>query len=446
MKNFRLNIIIRLIVLCVTVFGLFYVYFNTELTATLGIIFILIIIQIASLVAYVDFTNKELSRFLLSIKYSDFSQTFTTKGMGSSFEQLEYAFNQVMEKFKVTRSEKEESLRYLQTIMQHIDVGLISYDTSGKVEVINNAAKKLLGISYLTNMNDLNRISANLSQTLLKLKSGEKTTIKIVDNEELIQLIISATEFRMRGKDYTLISIQNIQTELEEKEMEAWQKLIRVLTHEIMNSVTPISSLAGTVHGMLAASNGDDGNVDKESIDDIRMAVNTIQKRSDGLIHFVNNYRNLTRIPKPNFAIFPVKDLFSGIRKLMEPNLAGTGIKFDMDVIPQTLEVTADYEMIEQVLLNILNNAVHALANTPQPEINMIAHINERGKVIIRVADNGPGISQDVQDKIFIPFFSTKKDGSGIGLSLSRQIVRAHGGNIRVTSVPGKETVFTLRF
>lgn len=446
MKNFRLNLIFRILLLCGSILLEVYIYNNTQFNATLGILFLLIIYQIFSLIRFIDTTNKELARFILSIKYSDFSQTFTGMPKDKSFDTLREAFSEVINMFKSTRSEKEENYRYLQTVMQHIGVGLISFDKEGKVELLNNAAKKILNIPFLNNVKSLDKVSKGLSDTFLTLTSGDKKTIKIIDEDEIVQLILYATEFKMRNKNYVLVSVQNIQTELEEKEMEAWQKLIRVLTHEIMNSITPISSLASTINLMINSHPPDENVFSDEKLKDIIDAVNTIQKRSEGLIHFVDNYRNLTRIPKPNFQIFLIKELFDRVEKLMKQRLLDQNIKFEKTVYPETLSLTADSEMIEQVLINLIINAMSALVGRGNPEINLSARLNERGKVIIRVTDNGFGIPEDVQEKIFIPFYTTKKDGSGIGLSLSRQIIRAHGGNIRVSSIPNKETTFTLRF
>ena len=228
--------------------------------------------------------------------------------------------------------------------------------------------------------------------------------------------------------------------------MEAWQQLIRVLTHEIMNSITPISSLASTVQSILKTSVQGQTSPDPESLDDINSAVNTIQRRSEGLIHFVNSYRNLTKIPKPNFQIFQISSLFERIQNLMSKELEEKGIKFSQCVTPDSLELTADPELVEQVVINLLINSEHSLESQEGAEISLAASLDERGKILIKVTDNGPGIPEDVLEKIFIPFYSTKKNGSGIGLSLSRQIMRAHGGNIRVASKAGEETVFTLRF
>ena len=330
--------------------------------------------------------------------------------------------------------------------MQHVGVGLISYNQNGEVQFINNAAKRLLKVTYLNNISSLSKISQNLTQKLFALEAGERITIKITDENDFIQLIIYATEFKLRDQKYILVSLQNIQSELEEKEMEAWQQLIRVLTHEIMNSITPISSLASTVQTILKTSVQEKEVPDPESLDDINSAVNTIQRRSEGLIHFVNSYRNLTKIPKPNFQIFQISSLFERIKKLMSKELEEKGIKFTQCVTPDSLELTADPELVEQVVINLLINSEHSLEAQEGAAISLTASLDERGKILIKVTDNGPGIPEDVLEKIFIPFYSTKKNGSGIGLSLSRQIMRAHGGNIRVASKAGEETVFTLRF
>ena len=413
----------------------------TELYATLVVVFVFAVFIFYSLIHYVSSTNRQLSRFLLSVRHSDFSQTFVNTTVGSSFEDLNKSFNEVIQKFLSTRSEKEENYRFLQTVMQHVGVGLISFNVQGKIEFVNNAAKKLFNITHLTNISTLNNINDGLAEKFLNLGSGEKATIKIVTENDITQLIVYATEFKQRDQKYTLVSLQNIETELEEKEMEAWQRLIRVLTHEIMNSITPISSLAGTVTTILSNNN----KFDEEVVEDIKEAISTIKKRSEGLIHFVDNYRTLTKVPKPDFKIFQIKELFSNIEKLMRQQMKEKGIKFSLRVDPETLELTADSEQIEQVIINLMVNSTFALDGKENPAISLTANLDEKGNILIKVIDNGPGIPEEAVDKIFIPFFSTKKNGSGVGLSLSRQIMRSHGGNIRVNSKPG-ETTFTLKF
>jgi len=440
-KNFTFNILIRVLLLTAGIASFIYLLITTELYATLIILLVFNIFILYSIIHYVTITNRQVSRFLSSIRHSDFSQSFVNNTTGSSFEELNKSFNEVIHKFLLTRTEKEENYRFLQTVIQHVGVGLISFNTSGEVEFINNAAKKMFNLNNLQNINLLNNIQPGLALKFLKLSPGEKATLKIINDNDITQLIVYATEFKQRDQNYKLVSLQNIETELEEKEMEAWQKLIRVLTHEIMNSITPISSLAGTVNTILSDIKKPDDGV----IDDLKAAVTTIQKRSEGLLHFVNNYRTLTKVPKPDFKIFPIKDLFKTIEKLMLSELKENNISFNTKIEPATLELTADPEQIEQVIINLIVNAVYVLQNHPNPSLSLTANLDERGKVLIKITDNGPGIPEEAIDKIFIPFFSTKKSGSGVGLSLSRQIMRAHGGNIRVSSKPG-ETIFTLRF
>jgi signal transduction histidine kinase len=448
-NRFRLNCIIRVILLGLTIFGFFFILFQTFLYAALFIVGVFIIYQIYALIHYVEKTNRDLTRFFTSIRYSDFSQTFKDVRLGPSFDGLRKAFTEVMNVFRKTRTEKEEHYRYLQTIVQHIGIGLIAYQPNGDVELINTAAKRLLGIPALKNIQSLETFSKPLVDTLFKIKPKGRALIKVEDQNELLHLALYATEFKMRGQIFSLVSIQNIHSELEEREIEAWQKLIRVITHEIMNSITPISSLASTINEMIKESYQiptTKEKIDSESLTDIHEAAKTIQKRSQGLLHFVDAYRNLTLIQKPTFQLFPVKELFSRVEKLMQANIKEKSIRLRLNVDPKTLELTADPELIEQVLINLLLNALQSVAGHKKAKIDLIAHLDGRGRILIQVKDNGPGIEDENLEKIFIPFFSTKEGGSGIGLSLSRQIMRLHRGSITVHSEPKKQTIFTLRF
>ncbi|MDZ7363713.1 MAG: ATP-binding protein [candidate division KSB1 bacterium] len=445
-KNFRLNCILRAALLGATIYLFCHLLLQTTLYATIVIVGSIIFYQIYSLIHYVEKTNRDLTRFLEAIKHTDFSQTFSTTGLGSSFEPLKKAFNEVIEEFRRARAEKEEHFRYLQTVVQHIGIGLIAFGRDGEVSLINTAAKRLLGVTHLKNIKTLETLSQPLVATLLQLESGGKALVKIEAKNELLHLAIYATEFKLREQIFTLVSLQNIQSELEEKEMEAWQNLIRVLTHEIMNSVTPIASLASTVNDWLDAKKPARDEISADEIGDMRGAVQTIQKRSAGLLHFVDAYRSLTRIPRPNLKIFRITELFAGVEQLLRASFKEKTVNLNIEVEPESLELTADPEMIEQVLINLLLNAIQAVEGLPNAAISLIARLDDGGRVIIQVADNGPGIVPEVLDKIFIPFFTTKPGGSGIGLSLSRQIMRLHRGAITARSEPNVETVFTLRF
>lgn len=448
-KKFRTNILIRILILSVTVF-LFFLSLETHFYITPVLVALLVIFQIYSLYRYTDKTNRELAGFIESIRYSEFNRTFQIEGMGSSFDELARAFNDVIKDFQAVRSEKEEHFHYLQSIVQNIDVSIIAFQRDGSVEMVNKSAKKLFQINSLKNINALESLSPELVKTLLEIKPGENKLIKVQDQEDLLQLDINATELKIKEKEIILATIKNLQNVLEEQEAEAWQKLIRVLTHEIMNSITPIASLSSTLDIMLKDLVGEEKKqnlvLDLETTGEIQTALQTINKRSTGLLHFVNTYRNLTRIPKPNFKIASIAELFKNITLLLEEEMKKDHICFNAKIEPKGLEFSADEELIEQVLINLIKNSMHALENRPDPHIELRAFVNKRGRVTMQVYDNGHGILPDVIDKIFIPFFTTKPSGSGIGLSLSRQIMRLHNGTITANSTPGKGTLFTLTF
>jgi len=451
MRRFRLQLMIRMAMLGGTMWITVYLFAQTTSYVAGGIMAAVVLSQLVSLFTYVEKTNRDVGRFLRSIRYNDFSQTFASEGRGSSFEELRSAFTEVMDDFRAARSEKEEHYRYMLTVMQHIGIGLVSFKQNGEVGLINNAAKRLLRVRNLKSIKELSEYSRKLAGTLLQMQPGEKALVQVIDNDELLQLSIYATAFRLRDEYYTLVSIHNIQNELEEKEIEAWQKLTRVLTHEIMNSITPIASLASTANELLVEAipevmpGGDGAEVD-ENYADIQSALRTIERRSDSLLHFVNAYRSLTRIPKPDFAIFNIGELFRDIEGLMRRDIEASGTRFIVEVQPPQLDVTADLKLVEQVLINLVKNAKEAVHGVPEAEVRLTARIDERGRTIMQVTDNGPGIIREAMDKIFIPFFTTKPEGSGIGLALSRQIMRQHGGNISVVSEPDRQTTFTLRF
>lgn len=448
-KTFRFGVIARTIILVIAlVVAVWLLRISGHLVS--GFIMIAaIIFLITDLIRYVERTNRKLTIFLDSIRHSDFASSFSDKDKGKSFEDLARAFNEVINDFKKTRAEKEEHFNYLQTVVQHVSIGILAFRRDGKVDLLNNAAKRLFKMSNLRLIGDLASVKPDLPELLLHMKAGDKHLIKIFIEDELLQLSVYATEFRMRGEEYVLISLQNIGAELDEKEVESWQKLIRVLTHEIMNSITPISSLVATTRQMLYQSEDDEivmNNLDPEDRENVLLALKTIQNRSQGLLNFVEIYRNLTRIPKPNFRYFEVKELFERASILLNPKFEQMCIRFTTKVLPADLMITADPDLIDQVTINLLLNAIDAVKDRPDPHISMIASQNLNGRITIDVSDNGMGIKPDILDKIFMPFFTSKRDGNGIGLSVSRQMMYLHKGNITVRSKPGEGSVFTLTF
>ena len=444
-RNFRLVAIFRILLLTATIFLFFYTL-TLEYLLTPFLIGLIIVFQIYLIFKYLDKTNRDLASFLESIRFSEFTRSFKIEGMGSSFDELNQAFNDVIHDFQKVRSEKEEQYQYLQSLVKNIDVSLITYQRDGRVDMVNNSFKKLFQINTLKNIQDLNVISPELVNTLLKFEAGKSCLVKIQEEDDILQLAISGTEFRMYDKTVILVTIKNIQSVLEDQETESWQKLIRVLTHEIMNSITPISSITSTLDLMFKDAMDNKTIPNREAIEEVHLAIKTINKRSNGLLHFVNTYRNLTKIPQPNFKIAKVKEVLDDIQLLVKEEIKTNNVDYKVSLEPESLEFNADTKLIEQVLINLIKNAIHALDNEKNPLILVKAYYNKRGRVTIQVIDNGQGILKDVLDKIFIPFFTTKPKGSGIGLSLSKQIMRLHGGSITATSEVEKGTTFTLTF
>ncbi len=447
-KNFRLNVVGRVLLIMLSVVLLLSIIGQPETAISSTILVLLIILQIYGLVRYVERTNRKLSVFLDSIRHSDFSSSFSDHGLGKSFDDLNQAFNEVITEFQKTRAAKEEHFNYLQTVVQHVTTGIIVFKKDGQISMVNNAFKRMFRNQHLRFISDMEKIDTNLAELLISIKAGDSQLLKVFHDNELLQLSIKATEFRMQGEDYVLVSLQNIHTELEAKEMDSWQKLIRVLTHEIMNSITPIVSLSSTVKGLLI----DDDSVqlkkeiDDDDVESAQSALNTIERRSQSLLNFVQVYRNLTRIPKPNFRYFPIKELFDTVEQLLLPKIRERNIDCQCKIVPPGLMLTADPDLIEQVLINLVINSIHAVQDAETPKIYIVATAEGINHVNISVSDNGYGIKPDNMEQIFVPFFTSKKEGSGIGLSLSREIMRLHKGNITVKSKPNIETRFTLHF
>jgi len=404
--------------------------------------------QVAQLMKVLESSNENIASFLDSIRFDDLSQSFKTDSDDPSIQKLHKELNEALAKLRVSRKEKDSEYQFFKNIVQHVGIGLLTFKRDGSIQIMNSAAKRLLRINKADRIEDLKEVSESLVDTFVKLKTGGRELLRLKFGDETIQLSVFAIELTLRDEEVKLISMSNIQSELEEKEMEAWQNLVRVLTHEIMNSVTPISSLAGIVEEDLKSriDKQSEAPLKTEELEDMYLSLQTISKRSAGLIRFVKEFRNLTHIPKPKLAEVPVKELLDELAILHKKELADHGICISVNINPTNLFILADKTMIEQVLINLLKNAIQAFDEQADKRIELSAFSNEKGRAVISVKDNGAGIDSEALEKIFIPFFSTKKTGSGIGLSLSKQIMRQHEGNITVKSTLGEGTEFLLRF
>lgn len=404
--------------------------------------------QVAKLIQIVETSNTNIASFLDSIRFDDLSQSFKTESKDPSVQKLHTELNEALAKLRTTRREKDSEYQFFKNIVQHAAIGLLTFKKDGSIQIINSAAKRLLRVTKADRLNDINVVSEELVETFQKLKTGGRELVRIKFGDESLQLSVYVIELTLRDEEVKLVSMSNIQSELEEKEMEAWQNLVRVLTHEIMNSVTPISSLAGIVEEDLKhrVDSQSEMPLKKEELEDMYLSLQTITKRSAGLIRFVKEFRNLTHIPKPKLAEVPLKVLLEEMAMLHKKELADHAITIKVDVTPSELIIRADKTMIEQVLINLIKNAIQSFDEQTEKRIELKAYTNEKGSPVISVKDNGAGIDVEALEKIFIPFFSTKKTGSGIGLSLSKQIMRQHEGNITVKSKLGEGTEFLLRF
>ena len=386
---------------------------------------------------------KELDQFSQALHYRDFSRNFNT-GTNSELGPLYQNFNKISRLFQQVSRDKETQYQYLQKILELVNTGILSYESDSR-EIIwmNESLKNMLDMPYIKNLNSFAKRDENLYQAIDSLRPGQSKITTILSKKLSVKVLLSATAFQTNGIRYQLIAFQNINEALDETESKAWQKLLSVLTHEIMNSIAPISSLADTIKNRLSSLykrlDTDNG------LADLELGISTIKRRSEGLLKFAETYRNLNKITKPNLQPVYVRDLFENLHSLMQPTLLQKNIELDIILKDPNLIFKADTTLIEQVLINLLVNAIDAVKNIHNPIITLNAEfIND--KTIIRINDNGVGIDEDVLDKIFIPFFSTRKNGSGIGLTLCKQIMMLHGGNIQVVSKTGEGTSFILQF
>ncbi|PHN07673.1 sensor histidine kinase [Flavilitoribacter nigricans] len=437
--RFRVNVVIRIVILVLLLAGGVASYDGTiDLPVVLA--FLLTIVMVFNLFYYVDQTNRDLVNFLTSIKFNDYTTTSSAAHRGRSFGQLYDGFNLINRKFQEVRAEKEANHQFLQTVVEHINIGLLCYDEDEEIVLMNKALQGLLHKSYLINLEGLRTVDEKLFATVRDLPSGERTLTKLIIDNKLLQVAIQSTELVLNKSRLKLVSFQNIQSELEGQELMAWQKLIRILTHEIMNSVAPIASLSSTLKDII----GEKSELDQDALKMVRHSLGVIQKRSQGLMAFTDTYRELTRIPPPKFQLVDGKELLEEAETLFRARIEAENINFQLHTPPSEVQFQGDPNLLEQVLINLIKNAMDALEGQADKVINVHLQKSTNGKVSFQVADNGPGIPAEKLDQIFIPFYTTKETGSGIGLSLSRQIMRLHKGSLEVQTVDGQGSIFTM--
>lgn len=427
--RFRLLTILQVLLLGASIAALAASLFMTGHVAVPVVIAIVIALQLYGLVRYVESHVDTLEDFFASINYEDFTRRFVEDDVDS---ELKESFNRIIRRFQDARAERDIQADYLETVVRHVPVPFIAVRSDGTLTFANHPARRLLGISSMRHIDQLAELDATLPARLEDIESGQQKLLQTRIRQVPAELRVSVSEIRMRGDIERLYSIENLSGELTAREASAWRNLIRVLTHEIMNTLTPITSLAQTATTML----------DDKAGRDIREAIETIARRSAGLTKFVSRYRELLKVPVPEPVNLSVSAALQSAVTLLRDELKDCDVA--IDVSPASLEVQADAQLLDQVLLNLLRNAIDAMQDQDMRSLRLEGRL-DAGRVIIRVTDNGGGIADDDIDQVFIPFFTTKRDGSGIGLSLCRQIMTAHGGNISVQT-GSSGTTFSLVF
>ncbi len=444
-KKYDWNLVARIVLLFITLSVAAYLLVQGYYII-LGIVVVLIVFEVIDLYRFTNKSKEELEQFVESVHYRDFSRHFDEKNAPVAVQPMRKGFNEINSTFKIISKERETQYQYLQKILELVDTGILSYESKeGEVMWMNESFKQLLNVPYLKTIHSLEKRDPELYTEITSVKPGETKVSSITRDKNTFKVLVSATAFQTEGKIYKLIAFQNINEALDETESKAWQKLLSVMTHEIMNSVAPISSLAETLKNRLQASLKELSN-NSGSLDDLELGIDTIKRRSEGLLRFAETYRNLNKITNPNLKKIYVRDMFENLHRLMEPTFKQKNIELEIILKDPELMLEADTGLIEQVLINLILNAAEAVKEVAHPRIQLSAYITTQNKVVVKVADNGIGIPADLMDKIFIPFFSTRKTGSGIGLSLCKQIMMLHKGNIKVQSVPGEGTAFSLFF
>jgi signal transduction histidine kinase len=449
-KKFYIIIIIRVLLLGLTCILFSFIITKKEQVFTIFALLFAFILQIILLIRYINRTNNDLVNFFTAIKNSDSTLKFSIAEKSLSFSKLNQLFDDISKQFQKIRLENEAQNQLLQNIVDHVGIGLLTFDDSGKVELINNAAINLLQIAPMKNIKVIDVSYPELCNTIKNLAIGQQKLMKIKVQDEFMQLSVKTSEFKLHDKLIRLVSLQNIKRELEENELDSWQKLIRVLTHEIMNSIAPITSLATSLRRFFRRNDSNlpvstemlSQSVLQKTLD----GLNIIEERGEGLVNFVTKYRSLMPKSKLKIETIKIAELFYNLEFLLQNEIKKKNIDFVLKIYPFTLHIDSDQKLIEQILINLINNAMDALENKENKQIVLNAFKNDSGRKTIQVEDNGIGIPEEIMERIFIPFFTTKEKGNGIGLSLSRQIMRMHGGTISASSKTEKGTIFSLEF
>ena len=439
------GLMLRSLLLLLSLSLLAYALTNTSWYVVEALLLLLILAQLAEIIHTLTRTNREIARFLDAIAYDDTTQSFTGLVRLAPYRELGTAMGRVMDRLRQGRGEREEMSRYLAAMLAHVPVALIAREENGRFLPLNTAARQMFELSGTAAL-DPSRYGREFQIGLVQLKAGGRRLLPLERGTSTIVVKAAATSFWSRGEHRTLISLQNIGDELSAQQLDAWHRLIRTIAHEVMNSLTPISSLSQTARELVSLAQSQLEHSDKtaSTLEDALAALETVARRSEGLLHFVQNHRRLTQrmTARPEDTL--LVRVFARLERLLGPEMTARGIRFEHDCKPQTLELRVDPELLDQALINLLRNAIEAVGGRASASIRLSAETLGGGDVAIRVSDNGPGIAPDLRAQIFVPFFTTKQQGTGVGLTLVQQIASLHGGSVTLNDTPGGGATFIL--
>lgn len=448
-KTFSLLVVIRTCLIMLTLLVLTSLLSIPGYHVATAVTCILLLALCFELVKFVSKTNNELVRFLEAAQFSDFSQRFDLSQQGAGFEELGKTFSQILNKLHAKRSDSESRIRYLTSLVEHVPVPLVSVSAEGSVTLWNFSARKLFAQHTISHVDDFCRYGPEVAEAIAHTTPGERKLIRLSIDGMEHKLSLSVSHLRGQGRKDSLISMQDIQSELDFAQMAAWQDLVNVLTHEIMNSITPVSSLAKTSVELVndIRANHLTTAQSQQEMSELHHAIDTVARRSDSLINFVSSYRKLTDMPTVHWGKVEIQGLFNLVMTIAKEADPNSQVQLTQQIVPSNLHLEADKGLLEQVLINLLKNAMQATDSMGQNgKVQLCARINRRGRGEISVSDNGPGIDEEVMEQIFVPFFTTKREGSGVGLALTRQIMIAHGGSVKAQNQQQGGAILTLFF
>lgn len=447
-RRFTSLLIVRLMLVGAGMTATVWLFLQPGYHSATVISLVVLCVLISELWRFVSKTNREVTRFLDAARYADYSQKFNFEKDGAGFKALGEAFTDIIERMRERRAGHEIEVRRLRALIEHIPVPLLTLHSDDSITLQNNAARRLFGAEHVSNLTDLRRFGLRFASSVETAVPGVRQLVTFTVEGIEYHLTLAATEIIVAGESDRLVSLQDIQSELDATQAEAWDDLVRVLTHEIMNSITPVTSLAKTaltVTDDIIRKDSTDQPLG-EDLEDLREAVATVARRSDSLTQFVDSYRQISRLAPPEKKRLRLSELFESVEKLTGAEWPLRSGEFRFDVSPLSLDVYADRDLLEPVLLNLLRNAYQSTASVAQPAIRLVGRLNRRSNVVIEVIDNGPGVPDAIAKQIFVPFFTTKESGSGVGLALARQVMIAHGGFIRVSGNDPGGATFSLTF